>query len=91
MQAGECRSKAGGCVILRGHRPQCPCHQRAADRSALQREEGQQALGSLRQDQLGAFVLQLEAAEKGHPHGSSLATTTDAHSDHLSSQVANIS
>ena len=67
MQAGQGGSQAGVCMVLGGHRPQRPCHQRAPDRSALQRQEGQEALRPLREDDGRAFVLQPEPVEQGDP------------------------
>lgn len=50
VQVGEGGSKTGRCVRLGGGRPQRARHDRPPDRPRLQREERQEALRSLRQD-----------------------------------------
>ncbi len=64
MQAGECRPETGRCMILSGHRPQCPCRDWAPDRSALQRQEGQEALRPLPEDDGQVVVLQSEPVKQ---------------------------
>lgn len=54
-------------MILRRNGPERSSNGLAPDPPALYCEEREKTLGSLRQDQLCALVLQLEAAEKGHP------------------------